>query len=937
MIATSAQAYTTGDDYPYKYECAGCHATWWGHDHTDSSKYGFFFRQCTDFAAWCLNSRNGIAFRNNYQGLTWGDAKNWGNAARQLGIPVDSHPAVGAVAWWGGGDYGHVAWVSAVDGNNVTIEEYNHGSNPCGYHTDTLPRRTNPWTYDDPPTGYIHIKDIGSPSQPEPSQPPAPSLPAQDIGDNFYAYIYNPQSNCNLENRNGNVQTASVSSADPRQIWHFIRQDRGLYKIKNMYDGQCLDAVNWGSQNGANIGAGDDNDTTAQRWWLCGKANENQYYIHPPYLPEQDFVIDVSDGSTLPGANVQLYQNWYKENGGTFNEERIRSQTFKINKISNVATILPSNIGTNFSARISYNGCYLKTSTILTENGNNRDIQITKTENVADPKQIWHFSRQSDGSYTIVNEYSDYYMDVPGAEVYDKARVRTWIDDSSVSTRAGRRWYVMSSPGDSTYRLVSSVKFPSELFSLDVPEGNTAEGTTMELFRQQWGENQQFNITKLSYTKPAKPAAPTNIQVNATSSGTTITRDIVPTVGMYDNRAYRVYLASITENQVLIPHTVVNGTNYTSSIVLPNGKYEVLLQSVNTKYANLLSGFAVYDFSVSPEPVTHTVSVNTTDGGTAKGGGTYKQGVSATVIATPNVGYKFVAWKENGSVVSTDATYTFTANAGRTLVAVFEKEAVTPPSPQKYITNLMVSPLEGGTATGAGSRLEGEPITLTATPRAGYVFKCWRWSDGTSSENPYTFTVRRTQTVTAVFEKTEIPEPLPENYTITVNAEGGGSVSGGGSYKEGVSATVTAMPDDGYKFVGWMENDGLISTEDSYTFTVTSNRTLTAVFEKAGTTVPDPGESGEDPAEEPDAITGAVLNRTSQTVRVGLRNQTAGILVAAVYSNKNQLVEAVLTPVSADCGEAELKLTRLPGGCKIKLMLTDESAWKPMCKPYEIF
>ena len=56
-----------------------------------------------------------------------GDASNWGYAACQKGFLVYSNPAVGSVAWDSSGDYGHVAWVSAVNSDNtITIEEYNY-------------------------------------------------------------------------------------------------------------------------------------------------------------------------------------------------------------------------------------------------------------------------------------------------------------------------------------------------------------------------------------------------------------------------------------------------------------------------------------------------------------------------------------------------------------------------------------------------------------------------------------------------------------------------------------------------------------------------------------------------------------------------------------------------------------------------------------------
>lgn len=76
--------------------------------------------------------------------------------------------------------------------------------------------------------------------------------------------------------------------------------------------------------------------------------------------------------------------------------------------------------------------------------------------------------------------------------------------------------------------------------------------------------------------------------------------------------------------------------------------------------------------------------------------------------------------------------------------------------------------------------------------------------------------------------------PVPEGSArVFVTALGGGSVSGGGVYVIGQNATVVATAQSGYHFVGWKINGFLeyISTDASYTFEVTGQRDLVAVFE----------------------------------------------------------------------------------------------------------
>jgi len=78
--------------------------------------------------------------------------------------------------------------------------------------------------------------------------------------------------------------------------------------------------------------------------------------------------------------------------------------------------------------------------------------------------------------------------------------------------------------------------------------------------------------------------------------------------------------------------------------------------------------------------------------------------------------------------------------------------------------------------------------------------------------------------------QTPEPEPEPEvsQYTLTVTAGEGGTVSTeGGTYDEGTEVTITATPAEGYEFVGWEGND---STEASLTVTLGANTTLNAIF-----------------------------------------------------------------------------------------------------------
>ena len=195
--------------------------------------------------------------------------------------------------------------------------------------------------------------------------------------------------------------------------------------------------------------------------------------------------------------------------------------------------------------------------------------------------------------------------------------------------------------------------------------------------------------------------------------------------------------------------------------------------------------------------------------GTVSGGGVYQVGETATLTATPKDGYEFVRWSDG----NTANPRTLTVTADLTLTAEFAKINI-----PTYTVTLTCNP-EHGTVSGGGVYQVGETATLTATPKDGYEFV--RWSDGNTA-NPRTLTVTADLTLTAEFAKINIPT---YTVTLTCNPEHG-TVSGGGVYQVGETATLTATPKDGYEFVRW--SDG--STANPRTLTVTKNLTLTAEF-----------------------------------------------------------------------------------------------------------
>ena len=220
---------------------------------------------------------------------------------------------------------------------------------------------------------------------------------------------------------------------------------------------------------------------------------------------------------------------------------------------------------------------------------------------------------------------------------------------------------------------------------------------------------------------------------------------------------------------------------------------------------------------------TYTVTAGAlpAQGGTTTGGGTFNEGTSVTVTATPNAGYTFVSWTEDGFVVSVAPSFTFDVASDRTLVANFTQGT-------SYTISTSSTPSLGGSTSGGGIFASGTSVTVLASPNVGYAFASWtQGGNVVSSSASYTFNATADRLLVANFTVSG-----GGSRTITTSAlpVAGGTTSGGGTVADNASVTVTATPNAGYNFVNWTEASVQVSASASYTFNATANRTLVANF-----------------------------------------------------------------------------------------------------------
>jgi hypothetical protein len=156
-----------------------------------------------------------------------------------------------------------------------------------------------------------------------------------------------------------------------------------------------------------------------------------------------------------------------------------------------------------------------------------------------------------------------------------------------------------------------------------------------------------------------------------------------------------------------------------------------------------------------------------------------------------------------------------------------------------YAVNVSVNNAAYGTATPASMNvIEGNQITISATPSVGYEFIEWQ-GDSTGSTNPAQITVNSDMNITAVFQISYYSLTTVSEYG-EINRDADETL-----YSYGTIVSLTAVPADGYNFLRWEGDfDGDSAIENPVAVTMNADKTVTAIFTNlpfftVTTTIPD--------------------------------------------------------------------------------------------------
>ncbi len=290
-------------------------------------------------------------------------------------------------------------------------------------------------------------------------------------------------------------------------------------------------------------------------------------------------------------------------------------------------------------------------------------------------------------------------------------------------------------------------------------------------------------------------------------------------------------------DSVVVLASAVNGTVNAERTVVLYGETVTLVATAAEHYGNfkgwtrngvaydggdsisyVANEDATFVATFAIDTVTLAAEANNRQWGYVEGtaAGEYSYGTEVTLVAVSLENSHFVGWfaeadSAMADTLGTGDTLSFTMVSDSSVVAVFERDT--------YIIDVTSSDSTMGMVTGAGTYYYHDLVMVDAQPYQGYVFM--GWSDSVATASRY-FYVESDTSVTAIFDH--------ERHTVSVaiNDTTMGTVLGAGVYNWGDTATLTAVPNVNFIFMGF---NGSVNGESIMSFVVTEDVVVTAVFD----------------------------------------------------------------------------------------------------------
>jgi len=369
--------------------------------------------------------------------------------------------------------------------------------------------------------------------------------------------------------------------------------------------------------------------------------------------------------------------------------------------------------------------------------------------------------------------------------------------------------------------------------------------------------------------------------------------DSMPAVVLTPGSSGTLGVGSKTNNVYTIEVTDCTGpSGFTVSRVVPN-EYDVEFSESGKGYTVDASEKATYGES-------YVITVTVLQG--------YTRSTPSVLLSTGSV-----VMEEKGNNV-----YTFTlANVtGGFSFSVYDVTA------DEYAV-IVLNEGDNYIVTSAAKATFGIDYEITVTLKTGYTesvpaIVLSQGSTGTAGEgvktgNSYTF---RVTGITGDIEFS-VSGVVANKYVMIVRADSNGTTSGSGTYEYGSEMTMTAIPDDGYRFLTW--NDG--NTDSVRRITVSAVATYTATFVAIDT----------EPAELGDVLVGGVINADALKALLAASVDGVTLEIPAGTAGLNDLImpKEVFADGSCDGKVLEIIITDTNGDMMYRWMFDGNDTYDP--------
>ena len=306
-----------------------------------------------------------------------------------------------------------------------------------------------------------------------------------------YYIITAVHSNMVLDVANGgkaagtNVWQCYRNEADA-QKWLIKDAGNGYYYVISKCNGLYLDVANGVATDGNNISVCYGNNSNAQKFKF-EEYSDKQTIPDGKYVIKSainnNFVLDVENGSKISGANVQLYQNSFLESQ-EFNVKYLNDGYYTIEASHSNMALDVANGGQTAGTNVWQ--CY---------------------KNEADA-QKWLIKDAGDGYYYIISKCNGLYLDAANGVAANGTNISVCYGNNSNAQKFKFELAEITDDKktvkDGIYSIETAV---SKDYVIDVANGSKASGANVQIYKKQATARQRFKVRYLGdgyYTITAK-------------------------------------------------------------------------------------------------------------------------------------------------------------------------------------------------------------------------------------------------------------------------------------------------------------------------------------------------------------------------------------------------------------------------------------------------